>query len=206
MAATVFPQLIRLATGLNQPLNTNGMTIETIANATAFPSVNDRGTGSLVTTRDNGAVYVLFDDGVTGKAWTRIYQGTDPLSVVVDMDAVITANATANRYIAFPGSNRAILRRIRAIAAVVPASAGGTITLAVGTGALFATNLLNAATVDLETGFTAGTVVNLGLTATTADLNQASGAAIRAQVVSNNADATGGPVRLQFEFELLPTV
>jgi hypothetical protein len=67
---------------------------------------------------------------------------------------------------------------------------GGTYTLACQdeTGA---SNLLNAATFDLDATITADTYLATTLTATAADLNLAANSVISLTVASNNADLTG---------------
>lgn len=97
----------------------------------------------------------------------------------------VTPNATADFYVV-PG--RAItLKNLRLFCVGVPASAGGTITIAFAKNGV--ENLLAAATFDLE-GLVTLTESDLTLTTTTADLDLAVGDYIVASVVSDNADAT----------------
>jgi len=74
-----------------------------------------------------------------------------------------------------------------------PASAGGTVllTATVTNGAAAPANYFAAASVDLET-LVAGTVLNIPLTATGADLRHTEGALLIFTATSNNADMTGG--------------
>jgi predicted RecA/RadA family phage recombinase len=75
-------------------------------------------------------------------------------------------------------------------ATVQPASAAGTLTIAVAD-ALAATSLLTGATADLDGTITANTRLNLGLTATAANLNLSQGDVVSFTVVSDNLDLVG---------------
>lgn len=160
--------------------------------------------GMIAVTRDNGSIYVWWDDGVTGPSFQRVYQGTDTLLVATSALVPVVANTTSDGYLIVPGNNRAILTRFSLVATVAPASTGGTILGALGAGALFATSLL-AAGPDLET-LVAGAPAVQTLTATTADLNLVSGVPVRFRITSNNADAVGGPVYAMAEWTLVPSV
>lgn len=106
----------------------------------------------------------------------------------------LTANGTSRAYIAKPTART--ISAIEVCANVAPASTLGTVTLAIQDRG--GTTLLSTATIDAEaltTSFVAQT-----LTATTADLALGAGEAVQLVLVSNNADATGGPVIVRITY------
>lgn len=152
-----------------------------------------------ITVREKADIKSLYLDG------TQVTSTAAELNV---MDGATAANvlrnhvsipiyATANATVTFGelAAQRAItIKGISVTFHTKPTSALGTVTLAVTNYDLSATaddNLLNAATYDLE-GLTNKTTVDLTLTATTADLSLSDGDFIYCQIVSNNADMTGG--------------
>ena len=98
----------------------------------------------------------------------------------------VTANATADFYLV-PGRD-ITLKDLKIFTVGVPASALGTITLAVSKNGT--DNVLASATFDLET-LTTLTEEDLTLSGTTANLDLDEGDYVRFRIVSNNADATG---------------
>jgi hypothetical protein len=106
----------------------------------------------------------------------------------------LTANGTSRGYVVKPTART--IESIEVRANVVPASTIGTITLAIQDQG--GTTLLSAATINAEsltTSFVAQT-----LTSTTADLALGAGEAVQLVLVSNNADATGGPVIVRINY------
>jgi hypothetical protein len=106
----------------------------------------------------------------------------------------LTANGTARAFVAKPSART--ISAIHARANVVPASTGGTVTLAIQDQG--GTTLLSTATIDAEALTTA--FVALTLTGTAADLAMAAGEAVQLVLVSNNGDATGGPVIVRITY------
>ena len=121
--------------------------------------------------------------------WARLDQGlvgSDRAEIVATGVRAVAANSTIADEAAVTkgGTIKAITVKLR----TVTASAGGDVTLAM---AAAGNNLLVAATFDLES-LSADTETALSLTAVSADLILASGDMVRMDVVSDNADATGG--------------
>lgn len=106
----------------------------------------------------------------------------------------LTPNGTTTVRIAKSGART--VSAIKAKRHTALASAGGGITLAVTDGD--GNTLLSAATIDAE-AFTAS-FVSKTLTATTANLDLADGEPIQLDLVSDNADATGGPAIVEITF------
>ena len=122
---------------------------------------------------------------LTQTALTTLATRSETITIAVGL----TANGTARVYWAAPAA--CTITAIKASAAIVAASALGTITLAVAEGSGAAT-LLSTATIDAEGLTTTPTAKTL--TATGASLILAAGETVNLALVSNNADATGGPV------------
>lgn len=106
----------------------------------------------------------------------------------------LVANNTSRRRYALPGDRTIATIRGRRVTALE--SALGDITLAIKDEA--GNTLLVAATLDAKT--LTGSYVALSLTATSANLAILAGKVVTIELVSNNADATGGPVILEFAF------
>lgn len=141
-----------------------------------------------------GFLYTGLGSGATVEA--NAVKIDDTLSEL-DTETVVmalTANGTTTVRIAKP-----VARTLSGVSAkrhTAVASALGTVLLAVRDGD--STTLLSTATVDAE-ALTASFVAQT-LTATTADLDLAAGEPITITLVSNNADATGGPVTVKLTF------
>jgi hypothetical protein len=128
--------------------------------------------------------------------------GTGPKQYT-SVPLTLTANATAITGV-FVAQRAMTITKGSIAFAVKPASAAGTITLALANYDLSATaddNLLSAATIDLE-ALTAKTASDLTLTATGADLVLAAGDYVYATIVSNNVDAVGGGGVITLEYTL----
>lgn len=106
----------------------------------------------------------------------------------------LVANNTSRKKFALPDDRTIATIRGKRVTAL--ASAGGNITLAIKDEA--GDTLLVAATLDAKT--LTGSFVALSLTATTARLALLAGKVVTIELVSDNADATGGPAVLEFGF------
>jgi hypothetical protein len=121
----------------------------------------------------------------------------DAVVAAADVEVValiLTANGTSRATIVKPTARTITGIRVRRQTAV--ASALGTVTLAVQDGD--GTTLLSTATIDAE-ALTASFVAQT-LTATGSLLALAAGEPVLMALVSNNADATGGPVIVEITY------
>jgi hypothetical protein len=122
---------------------------------------------------------------------TNFDGGVGPIEVSVPISA--TANATATTGVFASGGSWEV-SAIEVAFHTIPASGGGTVTIAISNrdaSAAATDNLLSTATYDLET-LTNLIPTAMTLSATAADLVLADGDFIFAQIVSDNADMTGG--------------
>lgn len=133
---------------------------------------------------DNGAA--ASNNGRVNDNFVELFKHVEVLDLV--------ANNTSRRRFALPGDRT--ISQIRARRVTALASAGGNITLAIKDED--GTTLLVAATFDAKT--LTASLVALSLTATTALLAIVAGKNVTIELVSDNADATGGPVILEFTF------
>jgi hypothetical protein len=153
---------------------------------------------------------ILDDDALTTGNYLELFGGSDHATSVlaigksgeltgsgpkhyVSVPLTTTANTTSQTGV-FVAQRGMTITKASIAYVGKPASAAGTVTLALANYDLSATtsdNLLSAATVDLE-GLTNFTASDLTLTATAADLVLADGDYIYATIVSNNVDMSGG--------------
>lgn len=122
---------------------------------------------------------------LTQTALTTLATRQETISIVVGL----TANGTSRAYWAAPAA--CTITAIKASAAIVVASSLGTVTLAAVEGSGAAT-LFSTSTIDAEGLTTTPTAQTL--TGTGASLVLVAGETVNLALVSNNADATGGPV------------
>lgn len=132
-----------------------------------------------------------YDGHGSGPAVESNLTKIDDTLAELDKDVLVVdlvANSTAKLKVAKPVARTLSGVRLKRHTAL--ASAGGTILVHILDGD--GTTLLSTATIDGE-ALTAS-FVSQTLTATTADLAIAAGEPVEVKIVSNNADATGGPL------------
>lgn len=116
-------------------------------------------------------------------------------STIVSVPLAATANLTVRTGILPVARDLTIARLVLANRGPTPASAGGTILFTVGnrdaSGGPADDNLISTANLNLEVVPGADGLLVLTLTATVADLILSTGDNVWAQIVSDNADATG---------------
>jgi hypothetical protein len=156
----------------------------------------------------NGALFFC-----SGGTYKGVYFWAHSAGVTVDTTDVVVAMAETFQYTTSldlvanttttsrckPVTSACTIVGINSKARTAAVSAAGTVTLSVAAGG---NNLLSTATVDLETQ--GATKTALTLTATAADLKLSYGDVIEQDVVSNNADATGG-LDIVLEVIAIPT-
>jgi hypothetical protein len=143
---------------------------------------------SVAKSYEDGVIRGMVDNGELTAAFVLGDGLAEALGRTYRVEVSVTTNATTNGYVVMPSACKLV--SVTAFAASAPASALGSYTVAVSTGAGFATNLLAAATFDLEglTDFVPGA---LTLTATAADLELADDAVLKFACVSDAGDLSG---------------
>lgn len=199
MPATIFPEGVRVVDTLGQ---SDGPVIVEVTSSPNGSLVAPP--GSMAIQRSPGQVWVNVSDTDPGDAWVPFAGGNVTQQVSLTLpSASDLANTTTDIYWAAPSvlPARYYISDIT-LAGAGYTSAGGSCTLAVGVGAGFSTNLLQAATVDLE-AITAGSTSLLLLAVSAATRTIQGGNQIRFRIVSDNADLTGGSLTVGIEYRLL---
>lgn len=151
-------------------------------------------TGDVARSYEEGAIRAFIDAGEITAAWTIGTEQADAYSHAERFQSAITANDTEVLTWIAPTDCRVL--SIKVFAQTAPASAGGVYTLAVAGGG---NNLLSTASFNLET-LVGGTVSEMTLTTTSANLTLDENDLLALSLVSDNADLTGDTLVIMVEW------
>jgi hypothetical protein len=143
---------------------------------------------SVAKSYEDGVIRGFIDNGELTAAFVLGDGLAEALGRTYRVEVAVTGTATTNAYIVMPSACKIV--SISAFAATAPVSGLGSYTVAIGAGAGFATNLLAAATFDLES-LVAVTPAALTVTASADDLELADDAVVRFSCVSDAAITSG---------------